>query len=168
MMSETESKFLDIAKLCSGEVRSIAFDREDLPFPDEADGIGITHLRFSGQVVDLSGFFRLFGTVSCELSAPCGRCLAPVTQQFRAEVDLAVVTEAVESEEETVLCQGQKIDLGELAEVTLYTNLPMRLLCKEDCKGLCPKCGKDWNKGECSCEQKEIDPRLAGLADFFK
>ena len=66
------------------------------------------------------------------------------------------------------LAEGQKVDLTSLMQETIVTELPLRLLCKEDCKGLCPKCGTDLNLGSCSCEHKEIDPRLAGLADFFK
>ena len=84
------------------------------------------------------------------------------------EVNFAISTGPVESEEDTLVAESEKIDLDALAWETLWTNLPLRLLCKEDCKGLCPKCGKDLNEGSCQCDHKEIDPRLAGLADFFK
>ena len=45
--------------------------------------------------------------------------------------------------------------------------LPTKVLCKEDCKGLCPKCGKDLNLGSCDCKTKDIDPRWQALSDLF-
>ena len=173
MMNEMEPKFLDLAKLLSGEVREISFD-VDMALADlsyQENGITVSSLGFSGRVLDHSGFPRLTGTVSAKLSAPCARCLAPVEESFSASVDSPVSGSnalASESEEEVIVAQGQKIDLAEIAETVVLTGLPLRLLCREDCQGLCPKCGKDLNTGDCNCEKREIDPRLAGLADFFK
>ncbi len=168
MINQTDNNFLDISKLLSGELESLAFDLGEIPAPDGNEEIAVSSLRFSGQAKDISGFIRLIGTVSGEHSAPCARCLAPVTQPFSIEIDLSVVTAPTESDEDVILAEGQKIDLGTFASETVLLNLPLRLLCREDCKGLCPKCGKDLNTGECDCDHKEIDPRLAGLADFFK
>lgn len=165
---DSQTDFLDISKLLSGETEEIPFDlmRED-PFPEE-NGIRILSLRFFGRVFNLSGFPRLSGTVTGVFFSPCARCLAPVREPFSLELDLPIETGSEETEEETIVAQGQKIDLDSLSQETVYTNLPLRLICKEDCKGLCPKCGKDLNTGDCGCQTKEIDPRLAGLADFFK
>ncbi len=168
MINQTENNFLDISKLLSGETESIPFDFGSLPVPDGNEEISVSSLGFSGVAKDVSGFPRLIGKVYGVYEAPCGRCLAPVKEEFTTEIDFSVVTSDTQSEEETVLAQGQKIDLGSLAVETVMLNLPLRLLCKEDCKGLCPKCGKDLNLGDCGCDHKEIDPRLAGLADFFK
>ena len=168
MINQTENNFLDISKLLAGETDRIPFELESIDFPFEENQITVSSLRFSGCVVDLSGFIRLSGAVTGQFSASCARCLAPVDEDFSLEVDLSVENGSSESEEEVVIAEGQKIDLTALAVETVFTNLPMRLLCREDCKGLCPKCGKDLNTGECGCVQKEIDPRLQGLADFFK
>jgi len=168
MINQTENHFLDISKLLAGETDELVFDLEGLPFPFEENQITVSSLHFSGRVVDLSGFIRLSGTISGLYSAACGRCLAPVTQGFSLELDLPVENEEAESDEDVIIAEGKKIDLASLAQETVFTSLPMRLLCREDCKGLCPKCGKDINTGDCACDHKEIDPRLAGLADFFK
>ncbi len=168
MMIETENNFLDISKLLSGEIREIPFDLEWGEMPSEENGIRVSSLRFSGRAFDQSGFLRLYGTVSGVYRAPCARCLAPVQEPFSTELDLPVQTGQSDSKEDCILAEGQKIDLGVIFEETVLMNLPLRLLCREDCKGLCPKCGKDLNLGPCECPQKEIDPRLAGLADFFK
>lgn len=168
MLKETEKKFLDISKLLSGESEEIPFDLHLDPMKFEEEGIDVSSLRFFGRAFHLSGFFRLIGTVAGVYSAPCARCLAPVRETFSVEIDFPIETVPTESEEETVLAEGQKIDLTEISQETVSIHLPMRLLCREDCKGLCPKCGKDLNDGSCDCPKEEIDPRLAGLADFFK
>lgn len=168
MINQTDNNFLDISKLLSGELESLPFDLEEIPFPETGEEIAVSSLRFSGQVKDVSGFIRLIGTITGVHSAPCGRCLAPVARAFSIEIDLSVVTATTESDEDVILAEGQKIDLGTFVTETVLLNLPLRLLCREDCKGLCPKCGKDLNTGACECNHREIDPRLAGLADFFK
>ncbi len=168
MINQTENQLLDISKLLSGEKSEISFELGPIPFSGGSDPISVSSLHFSGSVRDISGFLRLIGKVEGVFSAPCGRCLAPVNEKFSIELDLSVVTSPCESEEEIILAEGQKIDLGAIADETALIHLPLRLLCREDCKGLCPKCGADLNSGPCNCNHKEIDPRLAGLADFFK
>ena len=168
MINQTDNNFLDISKLLSGESESLPFDLGEIPFPCGDEEIAVSSLRFSGQAKDITGFIRLIGTITGEHSAPCARCLAPVKRAFSIEIDLSVVTAPTESDEDVILAEGQKIDLGTFVTETVLLNLPLRLLCREDCKGLCPKCGKDLNTGDCECDHKEIDPRLAGLADFFK
>ena len=59
-----------------------------------------------------------------------------------------------------------KLDLSQLALEDVFLSLPSKLLCKEDCKGICPQCGKNLNEGPCGCK-KEVDPRLAALLDFL-
>ena len=169
MINHTENNFLDISKLIGGETDRIPFDLGEVPFPCEENGISVSSLHFSGHCYDLSGFIRLSGDITGEYSASCARCLAPVKEAFSLNVDLSVETEASpESEEDVIIAEGKKIDLASFLQETVLMNLPLRLLCKEDCKGLCPKCGKDLNSEACDCQHKEIDPRLAGLADFFK
>mgnify|MGYP001091754997 FL=1 len=59
------------------------------------------------------------------------------------------------------------LDLEELARTDILLELPTKVLCSEDCKGLCSQCGKNLNEGECSCEKKQIDPRLAILSQLL-
>jgi uncharacterized protein len=55
-----------------------------------------------------------------------------------------------------------------VAREDFLLSIPISAVCRPDCRGLCPKCGKNWNEGPCDCEDDEIDPRWAGLADLFK
>ena len=76
---------------------------------------------------------------------------------------------SVESEEsdDIIATPDMKLDIDELVYAETVSNLPMKHLCREDCKGICQKCGKNLNEGECGCPSKEIDPRLAALAELL-
>ena len=165
-----QTAFLDVSKLLSGEIKSEDFFADIIPDIDDPD-ISLTAVRFSGRAWESGGFIRLEGLISCDFSAHCARCLAKVEQK----TEIAVALDAFEEDKITddsspdqIVIKDAKIDLGEVIFEQVVTNLPYRVLCREDCKGLCPKCGQDLNLKECGCDRRNVDPRLAGLADFFK
>jgi uncharacterized protein len=61
---------------------------------------------------------------------------------------------------------GEAIDVDEIVKEQILLAVPTRMLCREDCKGICPECGADKNTGECNCVTDEIDPRWAALKDL--
>ena len=104
----------------------------------------------------------------------CARCLAPVNGVFSLDFERTVAPEGVLSEEqiednvdEYVILSGKELDVDEQLREELVLSFPQKLLCDEDCEGLCPKCGKRRADGPCGCPEKEIDPRLAVLKNFF-
>lgn len=117
--------------------------------------------------------FRLDGTVTTELELPCGRCLEP----FRLPVDSAfderylphseasneAEREVEEDDLQTSYYRDDSIDLNELMREQFYLALPMKPLCREDCRGLCPQCGTNRNDASCECVAVWEDPRLAAL-----
>ena len=72
-----------------------------------------------------------------------------------------------EHEDSYVMIRDGKLDVDEALREELLMCFPMRLLCDEDCPGLCPKCGKPKKEGDCGCPEKEIDPRLAVLKNWL-
>src|SRR6266508_1288516 len=104
--------------------------------------------------------FRLAGGVTATLELLCGRCLEPFTLPVDAAFDLRYQPHAVntgegerEIEEDdlsTAFYENDQIDLGQLMREQFYLSLPMKPLCKEDCRGLCSVCGTNLNKGACS------------------
>ena len=72
-----------------------------------------------------------------------------------------------ELSDEYVVLNGTELDVDEPLREELLLGFPLRLLCSEDCPGLCPKCGKPKKDGDCGCSDREIDPRLAVLKNFF-
>lgn len=117
--------------------------------------------------------FRLEGTVRTELELPCSRCLEPFRMPVDAAFDLRYhpASEMTAGEErevddddlETSYYRDDQIDVNELLREQFYLALPMKPLCREDCKGLCPHCGTNLNTGACDCTSGWEDPRLAAL-----
>jgi uncharacterized protein len=122
--------------------------------------------------------FRLEGTVRSELELPCSRCLEPYRLPIDAAFDIRylpasqastdVEQEVGEGDLETSFYRDDEIDVNELLREQFYLALPMKPLCSDACKGLCPQCGTNLNTGTCDCAPGWQDPRLAALRDFGK
>ena len=116
------------------------------------------------------------GEISARVLLECTRCLAETEQDLDFPFEASFVgaehyTAAKEAELKDAdlnvsLLEDETIDLRELAREQILLNLPERVFCSEDCKGLCEKCGANRNLINCNCEEKEIDPRWAALKDF--
>jgi DUF177 domain-containing protein len=116
--------------------------------------------------------FRLVGAVSSSLELTCSRCLEPFALPVNAAFDLRYLPQSENTGEEReveeddlseAFYRDDQIDLGQLIEEQFYLALPMKPLCKADCKGLCPNCGTNLNVETCDCDVRWEDPRLAGL-----
>ena len=117
--------------------------------------------------------FRLVGRVRTELELTCSRCVEPYRfpidatfdQRYLPASDAATDSEIeVEQDDlETSYYENDQIDLSELMREQFYLALPMKPLCREDCRGLCPQCGTNLNTGTCDCSPVWEDPRLAAL-----
>ena len=120
--------------------------------------------------------FRLVGTTRTELELSCGRCLEPYRIPVETEFDLRYLPESQSSGEserevaeedlDTSFYRDDQIDLNEVLREQFYLALPMKPLCREDCRGLCPKCGTNLNTGACTCATRWEDPRLAPLKNL--
>jgi uncharacterized protein len=110
------------------------------------------------------------GTVSVDIEQRCSRCLDPVKQLLRIpfQETFTLSAKAAEQDDELNLVQEEKVTLDPYVEEAVQLGIPYIPLCDEACQGLCPVCGKNRNTEGCGCKQEKIDPRLAGLADFFK
>lgn len=131
------------------------------------------------HVTNLGNAILLQGKVQTEVKLTCSRCLESFT--FAVDTDFAEelvhVTEIeayladhpeAEEEENYSTYSTDELDIAPRVVEHLAFSLPMKPLCSEECKGLCPKCGRNLNlDGECGCELEQIDPRLAGLAKFL-
>ena len=122
--------------------------------------------------------FRLVGTVTGELELACSRCLEPYRLPVQAPFDIRYLPVAEASTEvegevgdedlETSYYRNDEIDLNELIREQFYLALPMKPLCREECRGLCAQCGTNLNTGTCDCSPVWEDPRLAALKDLVK
>jgi uncharacterized protein len=89
------------------------------------------------------------------LTAHCARCLREVSQPLKAEIDEVFVREADPENPDQRLLDGHQIDLTGPARESLLLEMPMRLLCRKDCKGLCLACGANLNENPCDCPKGE-------------
>ncbi|MCR5580117.1 MAG: DUF177 domain-containing protein [Pseudobutyrivibrio sp.] len=102
----------------------------------------------------------------------CDRCLTPVSFQVPVVVDETVeVSEGQVVDDEDLgpysFVDGEDIDIDELILNEILVNFPAKILCQDDCKGICPVCGKNRNVEECSCDDTVLDPRMAQFLDVF-
>lgn len=120
--------------------------------------------------------FRLVGRAKTELELACSRCLEPFRLPVDAPFDVRMLPaseasseverEVEEADLETGYYRDDQVDLNELLREQFYLALPMKPLCREECRGLCPQCGTNLNMGACRCAPIWEDPRLAPLKNL--
>ena len=133
-------------------------------------------VRLAFEIFKDKSTFRLVGATKTTLDVPCSRCLEPMVVPVDAEFDLRYQPHStntgegeLEIEEDdltTAFYQNDEIDLEQLMREQFYLALPMKPLCSGDCKGLCPMCGTNLNRGACDCRRDFEDPRLAALKEL--
>lgn len=109
---------------------------------------------------------------SMALQMRCDRCLEPVIQkidiEFSREFDMGQTEEQrVEALDEISFISGNNFYVDDFVYGEILMNLPMKVLCKEDCKGICNRCGANLNRETCDCDTAELDPRMARIRDIF-
>ncbi len=134
--------------------------------------------QVTGRVDRVGMDMRVQGRFSSKLIATCDRCLNNVVIPIEASFDLIYLpydpaagksgeTELHDRDLDLAVYENDQINLDDLVLEQLELNLPNRVLCREDCRGLCSECGADLNLEECQC-QKPVDPRWQALADLKK
>ena len=111
------------------------------------------------------------GDVDLRVSIPCSRCLedVPTDIHFSIDKDIKLEDSVVHDEdvEDNDYLIGFNLDIDRLIYGEILVNWPMKVLCRDDCKGICKVCGMNLNKGECNCQRTELDPRMAAIQDVF-
>ncbi|MBQ8238633.1 MAG: DUF177 domain-containing protein [Oscillospiraceae bacterium] len=123
-----------------------------------------------GTVRNTAGVLLMKGMIRTTIHGTCDRCAADFDRDVETPIDAVLVTELAneENEDEWVFpLEGDSADLEDIVRTIFVLNLDSKLLCKDDCKGLCCRCGKNLNDGPCNC-QKELDPRFAALRQLLE
>lgn len=164
---------LNLGPILRGEINKMDIAYELTPEPVQ-DVVFPENAKVSGVLTDDAGYMRLHLTATLPYRGQCARCLDTVEGVFTLDFERTVAAEGSISEEQLeenldsyVMVRDGKLDVDEPLREELLICFPMRLLCDEDCPGLCPKCGKPLREGDCGCSHKEIDPRLAVLAQLL-
>ena len=158
---------ISVANLFGKNGCTESFSLEEMPkdaYPDVVDFVKPVSLH--GTVTNEKEQMLVSAEGNCTVHMACARCLAPVEQEITFSLDERFVrTGTVQEETETF--SGDQMDLSDIVRRSILGALPMKVLCKEDCKGLCPKCGKNLNEGECGCDTSHVDPRFESLRALF-
>ena len=166
---------LDLRPLLAGE-RLLTFDYQIEHDTDPEDSsiflYGVSFpspMKVKGDITNTAGYMRMSLTMSVDYSTSCARCLTPVNGQFSLSLEKTVAPKKLLSDldedklDDYAIIEDGFLDLDEQLRDQMEMEFPSRFLCKDDCKGLCQRCGKNLNEGKCDCPEKEIDPRLLPL-----
>lgn len=160
--------FIDVREVLSGLVDSIEFDYT-LPAPQGFNDISFPgEVRVVGTIKNQAGYMTLAAKATVPYTTHCARCTKEISGVFESSFERPLATRLENDDDEYLMITHGEVDLDTPLLEELLISLDFVYLCKEDCKGLCPKCGQDLNEGDCGCaDKKEIDPRLAILAKLL-
>lgn len=178
--------FIRVADL---ELRKIQFDEEfrpgDIDFGPELRQTGELRVKGHAELIRehhshrvTVPSIRLVGTLRGEFEANCARCIEPVPERVDTQFDLLYrplgtdrrgdEVSISEAETEIGYYEGEGMELADSVREQVLLALPVKVVCRPDCKGICPECGKNLNEGECNCSTKVVDPRWDALKDLKK
>ena len=164
---------LDISS-CDGKTiqESVAPELEKIDFQMGSfpvlakEPVELTITNTGDKVLELKGI----GSVT--VGIPCDRCLEQVAVKIPYEIEQKLDmkksdTERVQDLDENDYLTGMDLDVDRLVYLEVLMSWPLKVLCREDCKGICSRCGKNLNKGSCGCAEEPKDPRMAAISDIF-
>ncbi len=150
------------------------FAADEIELEDEARLM--EPVTFKGEAFRRDSKVHLTGSITTRIELACTRCTEPVVWDLDVSFDDVFVDADQEPADEELqlsdadldesIVPGDVIDLKEVVREQILLEMPEVVLCGEDCKGLCAKCGTNRNLIDCSCDRDEIDPRWAALKDL--
>ena len=152
--AEGEKLFFD----GESELMPVCFCGNDFTFPGKA--------KLSGTVTNKAGAFFLEMKVCGVSETPCARCGNPVRKGFDFNLNEKLIKSGGAADDDAVVIDGFSLNLDEFAVNGFLMNSSAKYLCSEECKGLCPVCGKNLNEGDCLCGKEQSDPRFDILDNF--
>jgi uncharacterized protein len=131
-----------------------------------AGDLAVNAIRGRANLLRTAEGIWVGGRLAVDIDLQCVRCLNPVTETIQVELDERFrhpPFKATEDHPVLSIDADKYIDIRPVLRELVIVSTPMRVVCRQDCLGLCPECGQDLNNGACDCQPDEIDPRLAAL-----
>lgn len=147
------------------ELDTISFQLGEYPILDKTP-VKLTIANTGNKVLELTG------NGSVTVGIPCDRCLEQVSVEISYSIERKLDMkqsdeDRVEDLDENDYLTGIDLDVDRLVYLEVLICWPLKVLCKEDCKGICSRCGKNLNEGPCGCKEELKDPRMAAISDIF-
>ncbi len=160
---------IDLEHIFNNEGAEKSFEYKlDFSPTDLADYLPFNRpVEIKGKVKNSAGVVSITAMVRGKTLTECDRCACDITGLMSVPVEHILVTRlSGEDNTELILVEDAKLDLDSLIREDILLAMPSKVLCTDDCKGLCVGCGKNLNYEECRCE-KPIDPRLDALRQLL-
>ena len=140
----------------------------------------IPQFKFEGDMIKSSGPCEVIGEISSDsdililnaeikvdLEMICSRCLDTFIYPIDIDIEERFTTNSKSEDDEAVVVIDDVLDITEIVETSIISTLPIKRVCKEDCKGLCQECGCNLNSNTCSCDKEDVDIRFESLRGLF-
>lgn len=162
---------LDLKGIFDNSVFQVDFDETiDMDLSDVWSCVQ-SPVRVKGTIYSVDDGAHLDGELIYSYVEDCARCLEEVSNQIKTEITGKIIeteeSKLEESDETNIAYYKDEILLKDIISDAILLSMPMRVVCNEDCEGLCPECGVNRNSEKCTCEKEDIDPRLSKLSSFF-
>jgi len=140
----------------------------------------IPQFDFEGDKIRSAGFCEVVGIISSnsdilifnaeikvDLEMICSRCLDTFIYPIDIDIEERFTTNSKSEDDEAIVVFDDVLDITEIVETSIISTLPIKRVCKEDCKGLCQECGCNLNSNTCSCNKEDVDIRFESLRGLF-
>ncbi|MFA7467076.1 MAG: DUF177 domain-containing protein [Desulfotomaculaceae bacterium] len=148
---------------CLEKLPPLSVEGEDIKFAQEVE--------YRLSLTNADDAIVIDGMINVDLLVQCNRCLDsfvyPMEAHFQETYCDSNFSQPGGKQPDWVPFSGDQIDIAPEVTQTILVNLPMRFICRADCRGLCSVCGADLNNNQCQCTRDELDPRLAKLKDLL-
>ncbi len=167
---------INLSKLTIGKTNLIEIDF-DFRFENEDllkkyDIVNTTPFKVKGKIFKATDKIYLYLIFIGSVTFNCNRCISNFTKEISGELNYEVIIDEenkldIDNEDDIIYTNDNILDLSKILTDSIVLSIPMKVICSEECRGLCPVCGKDLNSESCTCDEDNIDPRLEKLKQFF-
>jgi uncharacterized protein len=161
---------VQISDIISGKDRSKNFNYTfEMPqFDFEGDIIKpIGSCDVIGVISSDSDMLILSAKIKANLEMICSRCLDTFIYPIDIDIEERFTTNRSTEDDEAIVVMDDVLDITEIVETSIISTLPIKRVCKDDCKGLCQECGCNLNYNTCSCHKEDVDIRFEALKGLF-
>ena len=162
-----EIQFLDLISRKERK-KDITYKVVTEPFYFEGDYIKpLSEVDVNGEVTSDNDIITIKAHIKVDLELKCSRCLDTFIYPIDIDIEERFTNDS-NSEDEAIIVIDDVLDINEVVETSIISTLPIKRVCKTNCKGLCQTCGCNLNHGSCTCDKEDVDVRFEVLKGFFK